>query len=218
MTGARPTQRTPLSDRLPASRQRTPSERDARPLPTKMPTECPRSGHDRHDTSLEHTSNVATTVVRSPARPVQVMGDWCRQVSWLAAQAHRLRLPAGCPAVASGATLAAYSCGGSHGVEAQTSHRVPFSPAKPRRRDRTRTVTQARAKQTARTVVNRLHTSRRRFAFACCRAGNCQGSDRPASYPDATARPRVRRWMARRLAAARNNSVRETSRWSTHFP
>jgi hypothetical protein len=60
---------------------------------------------------------VATTGVRSAARPAQMMGDRCRQVSWLAAHAHRLRLPAGCPAVALGATLAAYSCGGSRGVE-----------------------------------------------------------------------------------------------------
>jgi hypothetical protein len=41
---------------------------------------------------------VATTVVRSPARPARVMGDAYRQVSWLAALtrhvAHRLRLPA----------------------------------------------------------------------------------------------------------------------------
>ena len=57
-----------------------------------------------------------------------MMGDWCRQVSWLTAHAHRLRLPAGCPAVALGATLAAYSCGGSRGFEDATSHRVPFSP------------------------------------------------------------------------------------------
>src|SRR5687767_5170290 len=64
---------------------------------------------------------VATTVVRSPARPARVMGDTCRQVSWLAALAHRLRLPAEMPAVASGATLAAYSCGGSRGVGALRS-------------------------------------------------------------------------------------------------
>jgi len=64
------------------------------------------------------------------------MGDTCRQVSWLAALTHRLRLPAGTPAVASGATLTAYSCGGSRGFEAglipgQASHRVPFSPPQP---------------------------------------------------------------------------------------
>src|SRR2546421_5412772 len=49
---------------------------------------------------LARTRAVATTGVRSAARPAQMMGDWCRQVSWLAAHAHRLRLPAGCPAVA----------------------------------------------------------------------------------------------------------------------
>src|SRR5262245_26946706 len=36
------------------------------------------------------------------------------------------------PAVASGALLAAYSCGGSRGFEANSaSHRVPFSPPRP---------------------------------------------------------------------------------------
>jgi len=72
------------------------------------------------------------------------MGDTCRQVSWLAAlgvtpcasppPSRRM------PAVASGATLAAYSCGGSRGFETnRTSHRVPFSPPQPNtglRRDR----------------------------------------------------------------------------------
>ena len=73
---------------------------------------------------------VATTVVRSLARPAREMGDPCRQVSWLAALARHLRLPAGNPAVALGETLAAYSCGGSHGFEDnETSHRVPFSPS-----------------------------------------------------------------------------------------
>src|SRR5262245_18849235 len=66
---------------------------------------------------LARTRAVATTGVRSAARPAQMMGDWCRQVSWLTAHAHRLRLPAGFPAVVLGATLAAYSCGGSRGFE-----------------------------------------------------------------------------------------------------
>ena len=39
------------------------------------------------------------------------------------------------------ATLAAYSCGGSRGVEARASHRVPFSPAAAKRGD-SGTVTQ----------------------------------------------------------------------------
>jgi hypothetical protein len=43
-----------------------------------------------HDTRV-----VATTVVRSSARPAPTMGDTCRQVSWLAARARRLHLPAG---------------------------------------------------------------------------------------------------------------------------
>src|ERR1700681_3730488 len=64
---------------------------------------------------LACTRAVATTGVRSTARPAQMMGDWCRQVSWLTAHAHRLRLPADLPAVALGAMLAAYSCGGSRG-------------------------------------------------------------------------------------------------------
>ena len=45
---------------------------------------------------------VATTVVRSLARPVQVMGDSCRQVSWLAAQARHPAFPPDLPAVAYG--------------------------------------------------------------------------------------------------------------------
>src|SRR5690606_2618649 len=42
-----------------------------------------------------HTRVVATAVDRSPARPAREMGDTRRQVSWLAAQSRRLRLPAG---------------------------------------------------------------------------------------------------------------------------
>src|SRR5262249_53945560 len=66
---------------------------------------CPRwplSGHHRRALQLTTHRVVATTVVRSPARPVREMGDACRQVSWLAALAHRLPLPAGRPAVAFG--------------------------------------------------------------------------------------------------------------------
>ena len=81
---------------------------------------------------LARTRAVATTGVRSAARPAQMMGDWCRQVSWLTAHAHRLRLPADCPAVALGATLAAYSCGGSHGFEEETPRTAfPFHPLEP---------------------------------------------------------------------------------------
>src|SRR5262245_42287009 len=76
----------------------------------------PRRRH-RHDPQLEHRA-VATAVIRSPARPVPVMGDSCRQVSWLAAQSASLppsrRLARQWH---SGATLAAYSCGGSRGFE-----------------------------------------------------------------------------------------------------
>ncbi len=80
------------------------------------------------------TRAVATTGVRSAARPAQMMGDWCRQVSWLTAHAHRLRLPAGCPAVALGATLAAYSCGGSRGMEEENPRTAfPFHPPRPNR-------------------------------------------------------------------------------------
>jgi len=71
--------------------------------------------HHRHDPQLEHRA-VATTVIRSPARPASVMGDSCRQVSWLAAPSASLppsrRLARQWH---SGATLAAYSCGGSRG-------------------------------------------------------------------------------------------------------
>jgi len=77
---------------------------------------------------LALTRAVATTGVRSTARPAQMMGDWCRQVSWLTAHARRLRLPAGCPAVALGATLAAYSCGGSRGFEDKPRTAFPFHP------------------------------------------------------------------------------------------
>jgi hypothetical protein len=76
---------------------------------------------------LQHRA-VATAVIRSPARPARVMGDSCRQVSWLAAPCASLPPSRRLPAVAFGATLAAYSCGGSRGFEAEASHRVPFSP------------------------------------------------------------------------------------------
>src|SRR6476660_2288152 len=93
----------------------------------------PPAGHDRHDPTLEQRA-VATTGVRSAARHAQMMGDWCRQVSWLTAHAHRLRLPAGCPAVALGATLAAYSCGGSRGMEEENPRTAfPFHPPRPNR-------------------------------------------------------------------------------------
>ena len=86
---------------------------------------------------LARTRAVATTGVRSTARPAQMMGDWCRQVSWLTAHAHRLRLPVGCPAVALGATLAAYSCGGSRGFEDVTPRTAfPFHPPQPEREPR----------------------------------------------------------------------------------
>ena len=74
---------------------------------------------------LARTRAVATTGVRSTARPAQMMGDWCRQVSWLAAHAHHLLLPAGFPAVALGVMLAAHSCGGSRGLE-ETTPRTAF--------------------------------------------------------------------------------------------
>src|SRR5712672_141644 len=82
------------------------------------------------------TRAVATTGVRSAARPAQMMGDWCRQVSWLTAHAHRLRLPADLPAVALGATLAAYSCGGSRGFEDEPRTAFPFHPPQPQREPR----------------------------------------------------------------------------------
>jgi hypothetical protein len=56
---------------------------------------------------------------RSIARPAQRMGDSCRQVSWLAAQAPLIRLPDCGPhgrSVAYWWRLTAYSCGGSHGL------------------------------------------------------------------------------------------------------
>ena len=80
-------------------------------------------------------SSVATTVVRSAARPARKMGDSFRQVSWLTALTLGSGLPEGAKARRqwqSGTRLAAYSCGGSRGLGASgwasTPHRVPFSP------------------------------------------------------------------------------------------
>ncbi len=79
-------------------------------------------------------SSVATTGIRSSARPAREMGDMRRQVSWLAAQT----LPPAFPT--SDQTdpgqwhmwqkLAAYSCGGSPGItfaETRFSARAPDS-------------------------------------------------------------------------------------------
>ena len=104
---------------------------------------------------------VATTVVRSPARPAREMGDSCRQVSWLAARARRLRLPAGCPAVALGATLAAYSCGGSRGFEAglDLAPRSLFTAAARTSRDETVT-REHRSKRGVRLSTERAPSAR----------------------------------------------------------
>lgn len=74
-------------------------------------------------------TSVATTGVRSSARPAQGMGDMCRQVSWLAAQT----LSPTFPTWLNGAgqwhmwrELAAYSCGGSPGFACFNAYRVPI--------------------------------------------------------------------------------------------
>lgn len=77
-------------------------------------------------------TSVATTGVRSTARPARKMGDSRGQVSWLAAQTSPLAFPEP-PKRSSGileSGLTAYSCGGSHGFNAFALHRVPFSLAK----------------------------------------------------------------------------------------
>jgi len=84
-----------------------------------------------------------------------MMGDRCRQVSWLTALAPRSRLPAGCPAVALGAMLAAYSCGGSRGMEERPRTAFPFHPPSPLP-TRAGTVTRVRSKQSTSAAVNGL--------------------------------------------------------------
>src|SRR5262245_18269494 len=67
------------------------------------------------------------------------------------------------PAVASGATLAAYSCGGSRGFEVSTtSHRVPFSLSQPNA-GRDETVTRNRSNR----AYARLSTWNRRVRTVC---------------------------------------------------
>ena len=74
------------------------------------------------------------------------------------------------PAVALGATLAAYSCGGSRGFEARASHRVPFSPLRSNW-DRNETVTRARSKQRA-AVLSIAYVNGKYFQLARWRNGN----------------------------------------------
>jgi hypothetical protein len=111
---------------------------ERRPCPSIVPglLRWPFCGHHRRDSNSRHTRVVATTVVRSPARPAREMGDTCRQVSWLAALAMpgfpgMLRIASAfppLPAVASGATLATYSCGGSRGIEASSCWITGLAP------------------------------------------------------------------------------------------
>ena len=76
------------------------------------------------------TRAVATTVVRSSARPAPTMGDTCRQVSWLAARARRLHLPAGCRQWLLGRRSPLTVAGAAAALRPdETSHRVPFSLA-----------------------------------------------------------------------------------------
>ena len=177
MTGARRRNSRPFNRGKPASRQRAPSRSDRRRLANRCRPNAPRADMTV-TTPRTNTRVVATTVVRSPARPARVMGDSCRQVSWLAAHARRFRLPAGCPAVAFGATLAAYSCGGSRGFEGSTSHRVPFSPAEAStwRPGGNRHAGEIEAKRSAR--LSTAASVRRRIALACWppRHGGCWDS------------------------------------------
>ena len=85
------------------------------------------------DVSPPVTHQSPLRLIRSGARPAHRMGDLCRQVSWLAARTPRPAFPAprdwGQWHVCT--RLAAYSCGGSHGLWALAAHyRVPFSPAR----------------------------------------------------------------------------------------
>ena len=72
-------------------------------------------------------TSVATTGVRSTARPARKMGDSRRQVSWLTAQTslppsqHRKRVSG-----IQGSRLAVHSCGGSRGFDAFASTAFPF--------------------------------------------------------------------------------------------
>jgi hypothetical protein len=83
-------------------------------------------------TSDAHTA-VATTVVRSGARPARWMGDITPAGLLTRGSDALLRLPVRCSSFArtdaqwlSGSRLAAYSCGGSHGLRiAAIRHRVP---------------------------------------------------------------------------------------------
>jgi hypothetical protein len=76
-----------------------------------------------------HTS-VATTVVRSAARPVRKMGDMWRQVSWLAARALVSDLPNG-PNAGASVAFAEQACRsqlrGQPRLPARMPNRVPFS-------------------------------------------------------------------------------------------
>ena len=74
-------------------------------------------------------SSVATTGVRSSARPAQRMGDVCRQVSWLAAQTLLPAFPKDPMRTVQWhmwQQLAAYSCGGSSGIARCRAHRIPI--------------------------------------------------------------------------------------------
>ena len=85
----------------------------------EIPSPCPFAPPSRHPT---HTA-VATTVVRSGARPAHWMGDITPAGLLTHSSDALLRLPVRClefppnkRSVAYGSRLAAYSCGGSHGL------------------------------------------------------------------------------------------------------
>lgn len=92
----------------------------------------------RHDATTPCLTAVATTVVRSPARPARQMGDPCRQVSWLAARSLLPGLPderRRAPSVASLGEARRLQLRGQPRLRAGRDrsptalHRVPFSPA-----------------------------------------------------------------------------------------
>jgi hypothetical protein len=127
--------------------------------------------HHRHDPQLEHRA-VATTVIRSPAHPASVMGDSCRQVSWLAAKKRITpAFPPIDPAVALGSDARRLQLRGQPRFCDRTiAHRVPFSPLRPNW-DRNETVTPAQSKQCA-TVLSIAYVDGGYFQLARWRTGN----------------------------------------------